>query len=671
MSNQETESGASTPASIREMLEALDIPVPEIGLQNLGTTLPENQWRHARSFVTDEVARNLWLEWNPDQSRRTEDAVFFKEFLNMLREGVSLGFKLERFRDVSRKLPQPGGEYRKWITCFEDAISGTDTVCSRVYLSRDQYQSFKRGHPDGAEKGDTWDQMLRTMSEGLFYELGLTLPPISVLADDSLSGSDFRCEWNDLRLPTRKGLADGRVLVNDTVERLRLLNIDGETAINPANGAVIATVDAAYQEVCEQAGLTTWDSKGYVILAISSAFRKAAASFVNRSLVDLYLFRLSEFNQELIELIDQMIDRDYLVQILRGLLAEQISIRNLPAILNHLLLSGPTFTMPDMSRYIVFAVSSFTHVKAGTKPEDIRPRDHIESVRSSLKRYISHKYTRGSNTLIVYLMDPQAEGRLSQPALLNDSERKTLIMEVHREIGSLPPPAQAPVILTTYEVRHRLWEILHLEFDELAVLSYQELSPDMNIQPIARISPELQPYDEGFYRLIESLPVFSEPHSERRGESVPPGSDPDQFLATFLNDRRARLVSSVKSRIIRDHPHLEPPLKNSLERLLERIFEGYLDLLANGQTDTLDSLSRALSGALAAKDTRLSGIFGMPLVMAEEVRRMLAEEYAGLKEENATQKFNQVLEKTETIAYQAAWRIIKNRIGSQFGRQIS
>ena len=38
------------------------------------------------------------------------------------------------------------------------------------------------------------------------------------------------------------------------------------------------------------------------------------------------------------------------------------------------------------------------------------------------------------------------------------------------------------------EIRRYFRKLVELEFPHLAVLSYQELSPEMNIQPIARIS---------------------------------------------------------------------------------------------------------------------------------------------------------------------------------------
>jgi type III secretion protein V len=109
---------------------------------------------------------------------------------------------------------------------------------------------------------------------------------------------------------------------------------------------------------------------------------------------------------------------------------------------------------------------------------------------------MSHKYTRGGNTLVVYLIDRHSEGLLAKLSELDVAAETSIIKAVREEIDSLPPTAQTPVILTTMEVRRKLRKLVTLEFPHLAVLSYQELSPDMNIQPIARIAADLP--SEGF-----------------------------------------------------------------------------------------------------------------------------------------------------------------------------
>jgi type III secretion protein V len=262
--------------------------------------------------------------------------------------------------------------------------------------------------------------------------------------------------------------------------------------VNPANGNECAIIDKSFQKAAEDKGLTTWDARGYAVLVFSTTIRHAAAALVNRSLYDLYLMRLREFNPDAAGAAEETLDPDFVVQVLRGLLAEQISIRDFPAILQAMLELRSTITL-DMSKYIVFAPPTngiFTGIhRKGVA--DLTPADYVEYVRWTQKRYISHKYTRGQSTLIVYLMDPKAEAVLSSAGDLEPDAESAILAAVRDEVGSLPPSAIRPVILTTTTARRALRDLVAPEFPGLTVLSYQELSPEMNIQPIARIAPDL------------------------------------------------------------------------------------------------------------------------------------------------------------------------------------
>ena len=115
--------------------------------------------------------------------------------------------------------------------------------------------------------------------------------------------------------------------------------------------------------------------------------------------------------------------------------------------------------------------------------------DYSEAVRLFSKKYISYKYTRGSSSLSVFLMDPQIEKRLSQfDDPLTDEEKSRLIEAVEKEFKGAVNVVQTTTILTSMEVRRALREVLKRKFPNLVVLSYQELAPETNIQPIARIS---------------------------------------------------------------------------------------------------------------------------------------------------------------------------------------
>ena len=315
------------------------------------------------------------------------------------------------------------------------------------------------------------NELIPMMRDGLFYELGVRYPGLRVRGNDGdMPPGSYIIMVNEI--PLVMGTVDqNKCLVNDTPDRLRLLGIQAETAQNPANGNTCGWISTEQRQIAEDAGLTTWDAPGYIVLHLSAVLRKNASEFVGIQEVQNMLEQLEQAFPALVkEVVPKAVSPFQLTDILRRLVEEEISVRDLRNILQALAEWGPVENDTVML---------------------------TEYVRAALKRYISHKYTRGQSTLIVYLLDPQIEETVRSSVqhtssgsylALEPEITQEILAAVRNEVGNLPPSAQQPVVLTTMEIRRYFRKLVELEFPQLAVLSYQELSPEMNIQPIARIS---------------------------------------------------------------------------------------------------------------------------------------------------------------------------------------
>ncbi|MCC7071433.1 MAG: type III secretion system export apparatus subunit SctV [Deltaproteobacteria bacterium] len=315
------------------------------------------------------------------------------------------------------------------------------------------------------------NELIPMMRDGLFYELGVRFPGLRVRGNEGdLPPGSYIIMINEI--PLVMGSVDKtKCLVNDTPDRLRLLGIEAEPAQNPANGNACGWIAMDQKKLAEDAGLTTWDAPGYIVLHLSAVLRKNAAEFVGIQETQNMLEQLEQAFPALVkEVVPKAVSPFQLTDILRRLVEEEISIRDLRNILQALAEWGPVENDTVML---------------------------TEYVRAALKRYISHKYTRGQSTLIVYLLDPQIEETVRSSVqhtssgsylALEPEITQEILAAVRNEVGNLPPSAQQPVVLTTMEIRRYFRKLVELEFPHLAVLSYQELSPEMNIQPIARIS---------------------------------------------------------------------------------------------------------------------------------------------------------------------------------------
>ena len=119
-----------------------------------------------------------------------------------------------------------------------------------------------------------------------------------------------------------------------------------------------------------------------------------------------------------------------------------------------------------------------------------------EYVRASLRRYISYKYSQGQSTLSVYLLDPEIEemvrGAIKQTSagsyLALDPDAVNLILKAMRYTVTPPPPGgQPPVLLTAIDVRRFMRKLIESEFPDVSVISYQEIIPEIRIQPLGRV----------------------------------------------------------------------------------------------------------------------------------------------------------------------------------------
>jgi hypothetical protein len=132
---------------------------------------------------------------------------------------------------------------------------------------------------------------------------------------------------------------------------------------------------------------------------------------------------------------------------------EGLSIRDIRNILESMLAVNGT-TDVDWNRYIVFAPYA-EQLCPDTRHRDVRgllPADFSEFVRSSFKRYISHKHTKGG-TLIVYLLDPAIERSIAKIATdpLTDEEKVKLNAAVRRQVGPVGITSKNSVVLTSTE----------------------------------------------------------------------------------------------------------------------------------------------------------------------------------------------------------------------------
>jgi len=325
---------------------------------------------------------------------------------------------------------------------------------------------------DKQDGGRFIHELIPLLRHGLYYELGVNFPGIQVRGQTvDMDPNAYVININEVPVAQGK-VMERHILVGESLEQLSLFNITGTETIHPIDGSVVTWISEEYKPVAQQAGFRMWDIAEYLILHLSYVLRRHAHEFLGLQEVQTMLNELEKTHPALVkELVPKVITLMQISEIFQRLVQEDISIRDLKTIFSVLAQWG------EIERDTLMLTE---HVRAG------------------LKRYITYKYAGNSNTLAVYLLDPEIEELVRTSVrrtekgnyLALDPEITQEIIEcVGKEIAShpFPPGARPPVILTTADVRRYFRKIIELEFPQLSVLSYQELSENLRIQPIARI----------------------------------------------------------------------------------------------------------------------------------------------------------------------------------------
>lgn len=312
------------------------------------------------------------------------------------------------------------------------------------------------------------NDLFPSLREGLFGDLGLPLPAVGLRFDARLRPGSFALGFNEIRTMPRVGLAPGTILVNDTPERLKLMNVDAEPATNPANNQPYGATSSDHNSMLTMAGLTTWDPLEYLVFVLASEVRRHARRLLTNEITAGLLASIASAYPALVDAVHGLIATDLVTSVLRDLLTDGVSIRNLRRILELLL------------RY-------------ETDDDAQRRFDRVTYVRSGLADAIAYARVRPYTTLVVYLVDTDLERAFR--GSVNIVETRTGLDEaitalrsaLLSELSQLPRTAPEPVILTADDCRAAARAALRPAFPDVVVMGYGDVLPTTNVQPVARL----------------------------------------------------------------------------------------------------------------------------------------------------------------------------------------
>jgi len=321
---------------------------------------------------------------------------------------------------------------------------------------------------DKEQGAELLDRITRIRRESAL-ELGLVVPPIRIIDNMRLEPSQYSIKIKGVEVG-RGMIRTGHYLAINpgTVEE----EISGEKTTDPAFGLPALWIPGDAREKAERAGYTVVDSPSIIATHLTEVIKSHAAEILGRQEVQRILDTLKSDYPAVVEECTKSLSLGEIQKVMQGLLTEQVSVRNMVAILE---------TLADyagVSKDVGFL---------------------IEKSRQVLSRQICLQHADEEKTLRVLTIDPGLEQRIIDSrmetasgviaALEPDMQRKW-INTLTNVVKTVQEQGHFPIVLCSEAARPLVKSSAKREIPDLVVLSVPEISSDMKVEALGEITLE-------------------------------------------------------------------------------------------------------------------------------------------------------------------------------------
>ncbi|MCR1769226.1 type III secretion system export apparatus subunit SctV [Burkholderia glumae] len=321
----------------------------------------------------------------------------------------------------------------------------------------------------------TLDAAFEAERAALQEALGLPFPGITMWVHAPLPVATFEILIHDVphlmvTMPTGKAmLPDLRLLPAEvaaaSAEKLQALAEKAEDG-PPVDSA--GTPTRWIDERAVPAKTPVWRTEQIIAHACVAAMRRHATLFLGIQEVQWILDQLSHDAPGLVAEVQKVLPPQRIADVLRRLLEEQVSIRNVRSIMESL-------------------------IAWGAKEKDMLML--TEYVRGDLSRFLAHRAAKGERQLSAVLFDMQAEQHIRAAIkqtptgnflALPPNDAAFLIDRIQSFVGAAP--REGVVLVTSMDIRRYVRRMIESRLGWLSVYSYQELGEHVELKPVGRVT---------------------------------------------------------------------------------------------------------------------------------------------------------------------------------------
>jgi flagellar biosynthesis protein FlhA len=298
-------------------------------------------------------------------------------------------------------------------------------------------------------------------------DMGVIIPPIRLRDNLQLGPNEYRFLLKGNAVAQGE-LRPGHWLAMNAAKSKVVLK--GAPTIEPVFQLPATWVTDAERETAEVGGFTVVDAPSVLVTHLSETIRRRSHEILSRQDVQVLLDNLKQTHSTLVnELVPAQLNVGQVQRILQNLLAEGISIRNLAGILEKVSDHAPFTKNPD---------------------------ELSEHARRALGAQITRPYQMQGDHLRAITLDPRLEQTIAQGVRQTPTD-VSLVLEpglarhITDALGKLAQQMLAaghpPVVLCSPQIRLCFRRFFESAFADLAVISYAEIPPRVEIKNAATI----------------------------------------------------------------------------------------------------------------------------------------------------------------------------------------